>query len=565
MTQPAQPILVDLIEGGFRRTDAVAAVRSSKIAEALLEICPGEFGHTARGATILNSLVDGFDLGLAAAAQLEGMIRTELGGAPGSFSVPTLAPEHHQIVAAFQLIVTADHIGRGLADCCASPAVEGALELEGLDELLQEGDANTLATRVARLSRAYWGTQMGQAGQSNSEADEFVGTTLAAFFMLLRRAVNQLAHSGRLLPLLKSLEVRSITVAGHPYQGLEQEVSTDTPVGLLPVMPEDIVGNVDYIEAGLRLAKDVAGYDFEAQKNPKKLNPILFGLGSPGCGKTITGHAVGNAFLAYCKERDIPARFLVVRRSDWASSYQNASASNLIRLFREEVAAFPGVCGVYWPDIDTALASRGSSNLRTGEKQNLGAVFGIFDGTLLPKNGKWFLICDANTMHMDEAAISRIAQNPFTVEGPSTPEHYTRLMRDIMLKDVKPFIPDSDEAWVNIGKAACTHALSGRNIEAVARNIRTEIQDFEYPDRYFKASTEERASLIAELSKAVDETFILDALASMVEFKQEADRRAEADQFEQEVEQIVRQLNAGRAAMERAGGGTGEGQNVEPV
>ena len=51
----------------------------------------------------------------------------------------------------------------------------------------------------------------------------------------------------------------------------------------------------------------------------------------------------------------------------------------------------------------------------------------------------------------------------------------------------------------------------------------------------------------------------------MVEFKQEADRRAEADQFEQEVEQIVRQLNAGREAMERAGGSAGESTNVESI
>ena len=45
---------------------------------------------------------------------------------------------------------------------------------------------------------------------------------------------------------------------------------------------------------------------------------MLFGLGPPGCGKTVTAHALGNYFLRYCRERQVPARFVVVRRSDWA-------------------------------------------------------------------------------------------------------------------------------------------------------------------------------------------------------------------------------------------------------
>src|SRR5690606_1302007 len=113
-----------------------------------------------------------------------------------------------------------------------------------------------------------------------------------------------------------------------------------------------------------------------------------------------------------------------------------------------------GVCGVYWPDIDTAFASRGSGDLRSEEKNNLGAVFGIFDGTLLPKDGKWFMICDANYMQMDEATRSRIAQNPFTVRGPTSPEDYVQLLRDVLLADLRPFIaPGEDAGWAAIGAA----------------------------------------------------------------------------------------------------------------
>jgi hypothetical protein len=192
------------------------------------------------------------------------------------------------------------------------------------------------------------------------------------------------------------------------------------------------------LQAGLKLARDVAAYDLEQRRSPKQLNPVLFGLGRPGCGKTITAHAIGNYFLEYCRERDIPARFKVIRRTDWASSYQNASAATLVKIFKEEVYGFDGVCGVYWPDIDTAFASRSSGDLRSEEKNNLGAVFGIFDGTLIPKDGKWFMICDANFMQMDEATRSRIAQNPFTVKGPTTSEDYVQLLREMLLGERAP-------------------------------------------------------------------------------------------------------------------------------
>jgi hypothetical protein len=286
---------------------------------------------------------------------------------------------------------------------------------------------------------------------------------------------------------------------------------------------------------------------------------VLFGLGRPGCGKTITAHAVGNYFLDYCKARGLPARFQVIRRTDWASSYQNASAANLVRIFKEEIYGFEGVSGVYWADIDTALASRGSSDLRMEEKQNLGAVFGIFDGTLLPKDGKWFLVCDANTMHMDEAAVSRIAQNPFTVAGPATPADFVKLLRDLLLKDLREFLPADTAAWEAIGAEAQRRDLSGRAIENIAGNIRARIQDFEYPDAYFRGSAEERRALLRTLSKPVTATDVLQALVAWHEFQKTADERAERERFEAEVAGLVRQLNAGRAAAERAVAAAGEG------
>jgi hypothetical protein len=551
MSRALTPIEINLPADGYSRGTAAEAVRGSRLPETIRQLAAGPFGHTSTGLAVLEALADATDVGLLAAAALEGRIEAEQ-TQPASFVVTELSPDQRRLVSAFQIVVTADRAEHRIAERCPAPRTEGSLALDGLGDLLAEPDAEKLATRLLRITRGYLDAQRRHHDPSAGPADAFVGTTLLAALRLLREAVLAFAKIGVLRPMVEALAARTVRVAGVPYSGLTQVAAKEAPSGLLPLWPNEIVGNEEYLDAGMRLARDVAAYDFVAGRNPKKINPVLFGLGSPGCGKTVTAHAVGNYFLDYCRAREIRARFVVVRRTDWASSYQNASAANLIRIFREEVYGFDGVCGCYWPDIDTALASRSSTDLRMEEKQNLGAVFGIFDGTLVPRDGRWFLICDANTLHMDEAATSRIAQNPFTVEGPTTVAHYVTLLRDMKLGDLRRFLPDDQGAWDRIGKTARELDLSGRAIEAIANNVRTRIQDFEYPDRYFETVGRERQELLEELSNPVDEEFVLAAMTNWSDFQREAQRREEEALFENEVEAVVRRLNASRAAVERA-------------
>lgn len=529
------------------REAVVEAIEGSGLVEHLREVGGGPFGHSSQTLGLLEALVEASGLGLAAADGLRGAILDDLGGG-ASFALPVLAPEHRRLVAGFQLVVTVDALQRGLERICALPQVEGALELGGLRELLElEAPAEQLLQRVLSMARAFSTQAEPPAGDGAPAVAPVV-----AFFLLLRRTVLSLARASSLRPLVEALRQREVVVAGYRYEGLTIEAeATPEPSGLMPVRVEDVVGNDEYLRAGLRIARDVAGYDLERRRNPKRLNPVLFGLGRPGCGKTVTAHAVGNYFLEYCAARGVPARFSVVRRTDWASSYQNASAQNLVRFFREEVWSAEGVCGVYWPDIDTAFASRDSGQLRQEEKQNLGAVFGVFDGTLLPRDGKWFLICDANNMHMDEATISRIAQNPFRVEGPRSAEEYVELMRGVLLRDVDRFLPEDDEAWLRLGALAAELDLSGRNIDSVCSNIRAFIQDFDYPDEYFGASADERDRIVASLGREADEGRIEGALRDLAAFRAEADAEAERSRFDDEVDRIVRHLNANRAAAER--------------
>ncbi|HVI04151.1 MAG TPA: hypothetical protein VM869_35915 [Enhygromyxa sp.] len=552
--QSPTPINIAPVPGGYDLAGARRLLNDAKLPAAIHKVVRAPFGHTVLSLRTLDAAVASFDLAQQAGQAIQAALMEDI-ARTGSLAIPEPTRDQRLFIGAFTTTVLLDALRAELISLAPSPKIESDLEADGLEDLLEAPVADLLS-RIAKMAANYVQVQAQQKPEANDPKLEvregWIATTLLAFAGQLHGAVQRLTHLGRLRPFGVALAKRKVTVGELRYEGFHSRNATEPVTDLTPVRVEDIVGNKEYVEAGLKLARDVAAFDLEAGTSPKRINPVLFGLGRPGCGKTITAHAIGNYFLEYCRERDIPARFKVIRRTDWASAYQNASANQLVKIFKEEIYGFDGVVGVYWPDIDTAFASRSSGDLRMEEKNNLGAVFGIFDGTLIPKDGKWFMICDANFMQMDEATRSRIAQNPFTVEGPTSPEDYIKLTRDILLRDVRRFINPEDPRWLEVGQACVTNKLSGRNVEAIANNIRSHIQDFEYPDDYFHASLDRRREIIDQLSKRVTVDEIVDRINKYAEFQIEAEEKAARDRFEREVEEMVRQLNAGRAATERA-------------
>lgn len=549
------PLLVTPPPGGFDRAGLRDLVKESGLAAALHKLVRAPFGHTVLTLRALDAAIEAGDLALHAgealhAALLEDIART------GTLALPEPTRDQRMFVGAFTLTVLGDGLAPRLGEVAPSPAVDGELEAAGLEDLLVKPAREALKSALAMAGKYLEIQAQRQPGASAARLDErevWAVTTLHAFVLQLAGAVRKLTHAGRLRPFGVALAQRKVVVGELRYEGFTARSAEGPASDLKPVKLVDVVGNQEYMQAGLKLARDVAAYDLKARRGPKQLNPVLFGLGRPGCGKTITAHAIGNYFLEFCKQRDVPARFKVIRRTDWASSYQNASAATLVKIFKEEVYGFEGVCGVYWPDIDTAFASRGSGDLRSEEKNNLGAVFGIFDGTLIPKDGKWFMICDANYMQMDEATRSRIAQNPFTVRGPTSADDYVHLLRDVLLGDLRPFVAVGEDArWTEVGEALVRADLSGRSVESVANNIRAFVQDFEYPDEYFRADYEGRRALILRLSRRVGIADVLREVSEYVQFHRDAEEREARERFDREVDAMVQQLNAGRAATARA-------------
>lgn len=433
------------------------------------------------------------------------------------------------------------------------PEIRGGFTQSWVDELQGMETRQVVQILVGELS-AFFDHHRNHPDKTRRLAEpEDYATCALAFFQLLSNGVRTLAEDAEFERHRLALEQIPVDICGRHYRGFSGAATPaedEEPGELLPVWPDDIVGNHEFLQAGLRLARDVAGFDLASGQNPKKLNPVLFGQGSPGCGKTVTAHAIGNYFLDYCRKRNIPARYLVIRRTDWASSFQNASANQLVTIFKEQVQGFHGVVGVYWPDIDTAFAARSDPSLRSEESNILGASFGIFDGTLIPKNGKWFLICDANYMNMDEATLSRITQDPHKIRGPVTVEDYVELMRDKKLKEFGDLLALSEEEWLEIGQLCIDWGFSGRNVDSICQKVLTEVQDVEPPDDYYQANFEERKRMLRELSKPMTRPRLEEIMRGYQTFEKEAVEQVEAERFQRRVEEIVLNLSAQRKALE---------------
>src|SRR5690606_39161323 len=320
----------------------------------------------------LDAVVHAFDLAQQAGQAIQAALMEDI-ARTGSLAIPEPTRDQRLFIGAFTTTVLLDSLKKELIALAPSPKIESDLEADGLEDLLEAGVAELLP-RIAKMATNYLQVQSQQKPEASDPKlevrESWATTTMLAFAGQLHGAVERLTHLGRLRPFGVALARRKVTVGELRYEGFHSRNATEPVSDLTPVRVEDIVGNQEYVEAGLKLARDVAAFDLEAGTSPKRINPVLFGLGRPGCGKTITAHAIGNYFLEYCRERDIPAKFKVIRRTVWASAYQNASANQLVEIFREEIYGFDGVCGVYWPDIDTAFASRSSSDLRMEEKNN---------------------------------------------------------------------------------------------------------------------------------------------------------------------------------------------------
>jgi ATPase family associated with various cellular activities (AAA) len=374
---------------------------------------------------------------------------------------------------------------------------------------------------------------------------------LNAYFHILKRSLEDIALDPRYRKAKKVLEKMKFKSLNLDFELFTPPLEKNSNNSMISIDLSEIIGNTNYIEAGKRMVRDLLAFDPTAKTNPKKMNQILFGLGRPGCGKTATANGIGKYLLEKASKIGLDAKFVSIRRTDWASSYQNASSKALIECFTSQLEDYKGVVAFYWPDIDTAFSSRGGGDLKSEEKGILGTAFGLFDGSILPFNGQWILICDANYMQMDEATVSRLSQDPYKVNGPESGGDYISLLKDILLgKEYVEHIEGDDKQWEIVGDLAVKLQLSGRDFANLSRRIVSKIENFEYPDGFFEGNFEKRIEFIKKSRVKIKVEDIINDINELEKFKNEASIMDRREKLENMINGISLQIDAEQGFIE---------------
>jgi hypothetical protein len=529
---------------------ARALIQSAGLGEIFASIDRGHYGFTVQGLRLLEVLETALSVFIEVSKQLTNLLCRAQG--EGFARMRDLSGNDVRFINLFGLFAASVEAMEGCAALSRSAVrVSGTFRLDEVKEMVFT-DTSILPRKLLDDYQAYlkFYRDHGNPARRVGSIDALVDCS-TGYFKLLKNSIGEIASDSIFTPHRESLEGTGVSILGKAYDGFRYSaLDFSENSELMPVSVQDIIGNQDYLKAALRLSRDVAGFDFSTWQNPKVINPVLFALGSPGCGKTVTAHAVGNHFLDFCREHSIRSRFVIIRRTDWASSYQNASANQLIDIFRRNVLEFKGVVGIYWPDIDTAFAAREDSGTRGEEKNILGAVFGLFDGTILPKNGQWFMMCDANYLNMDKATISRITQDPYSVKGPEKPGDFVALFRDVKLKKHREFLDVTDAQWEQFGQMCLDDGLSGRSVENTARKAVTLIEDFDFPPGYYQSDLAGKREMIRNLSRHLTFDDLKKLAENYLRFEKEAEEKSARQRFDDRVKEIVNYMSAQKAARE---------------
>lgn len=539
---------------------ARSALARSAVPGLLAELVPGPYGTTIANLQILQALEAGLAGLLATRQALLGRIVADR---RQGFAAPEPTATDQAFAGVFAAFAGLQRALDGLdLDRQALPPPERHLKLAEYRPLLTADPTRLLPELLADLAGWLRFHRDHPDAARRPEDETGLVACVGGYLRLVASTAARLGAEGPYAGLLEALVEHGLALDGARYAGFQRQ-PTLLPVeesGLLPVQIEDIVGNREVIETGVALARSVAGFDLARGINPLSVrNPVLFVLGRPGCGKTITAHAIGNHFLDLCKRSGIPARFRIIRRTDWASHYQNRSAEQLLSIFQNEIFNFHGVAGVYWPDIDTAFAAREDPGIRAEEKAILGTLFGLLDGTIGPKNGKWFLIADANHLTMDEAALSRLSQDPHHAHGARTVQEYVALMRDKKLARVAAHLTVDEQGWRAFGERCVRDNLSGRAVDNMANKVLTLIERVDVPDSWYALPWDDKQHWLLAQRRSFDTAQLLDLLDGYVRFEQQAEERARAQRFEQRVGEIRERLAAQAVAL-----GAGEGFETSP-
>ncbi len=215
---------------------------------------------------------------------------------------------------------------------------------------------------------------------------------------------------------------------------------------------DEIVNSKDFVNKLKSSVERLFWYDFETETNVASPPFVIFTYGSPGGGKTIIAQAVMRYAIDLAKQHSIPLWALTHSPVDYASHYQNLTAIQLNGI-ADEIRNFPGLAVMYVADAHHVFVSQSDPDLKQEQRQTLSVYYKMFDGTLIPKNGRVMVIMDANYIeNIDEATRSRVFDMILELPRFSRPEDFADLVKMMLVKASHGTVSLKDSDWLEIGK-----------------------------------------------------------------------------------------------------------------
>lgn len=239
---------------------------------------------------------------------------------------------------------------------------------------------------------------------------------------------------------------------------------------IMNVRKSDIIGNAEFVNVLWNNGMALLGYNQKEKDNKFKPASTIFTYGDPGCGKTYTAHGVLQSLADVAQRVGLPLKIMSLNVSDFASTYQNATALRLEEL-AEEINRFNGPVIMYVGDADTIFQSRNAGNITQEQNQTTGVFLKMFDGQLIEKNGKFTTIMDANFIDgIDPATRSRLFDEIQELKRFDQPSHYVEYIKRKLVGLDNFWVKDKD--LMPLGKYILdNNVFSNRTIDHVLKGM----------------------------------------------------------------------------------------------
>jgi hypothetical protein len=317
------------------------------------------------------------------------------------------------------------------------------------------------------------------------------------------------------------------------------------------VKKEDVIGNKDFVdtiyEGGLRLL----GYNNEKKKNPLRPPTVIFTFGQPGGGKTFGSHACIQSIAEEARKRGIPLMARTHSVTDYASHFQNQTANQLNALV-DEIRNHPGPVIMYVADADIIFMSRKDPQITQEQKQTSSVYMKMFDGSVIPKNGKFMAIMDANYIDgIDDATKSRVFDVIKELKRFDRPEDFAELARRTLTKGTDGIKTISDADWQNIGKYILSSNLSNREVTHVLGQLYT---GFRVEESLLDKPYEEQEQFVIKYLESLDKNFIIGKFDSYIKTRVEIEESSRRDKLRDDLERYRDSLRQKHNGTGKAGG-----------